>query len=224
MRTFPIAGILAAATVLGGSHADAGPLTPTLELSDGLVASTPIDTGSISFGGVTVNGAPVVGSGTQQVLQVDGTVTTSLLGPLAISSTQFNLTNPTGRSNVTASISGTLAPLGSLSWSVYLDPTNNPFGTGELIASASLSDPSPMLTVGFFDPVPAILASVPGPFSLTELLSISAPTGSTVSFNSSVTATSVATPEPASLMVLGSGLLGLGLIAPARRHWRRALS
>ena len=76
MRTFPIAGILAAATVLGGSHADAA-MTPTLELSDGLVASTPIDTGSISFGGVTVNGAPVVGSGTQQVLQVDGTVTTS---------------------------------------------------------------------------------------------------------------------------------------------------
>jgi hypothetical protein len=224
MRTFSIAGFLAAATTLGGIHANATPLPPTLEFSDGPVASVPVTTGNISFGGVTVNGAPVIGSATQQVLQVNGTVTTNLFNPLPISATEFNLSNPTGESLVAASISGTLAPMSSLSWSVYLDPTNNPFGTSQLIASGNFSDPSSVLGLGFVDPAPAVFEAVPGPFSLTELLSISAPTGSALSFTSSVTATSVPASEPASLAVLGSGMLGLGLIAQARRRRSRALS
>jgi hypothetical protein len=223
MRTFSIAGVLAAATTLGGMHANAMPLTPTLEFSDGLVASEPVTTGNISFGGVTVNGAPLVGSATQQILQVNGTVAASLFNPLSISATQFNLTNPTAKSLFAASISGTLAPLSSLSWSVYLDPTNNPLGTSELIASGNVSDPSSVLGLGFFDPAAAVLEAVPGPFSLTELLTISAPVGSTLSFASSVTATSVPASEPASLAVLGSGMVGLGLIAQARRRRSPAL-
>ena len=222
MRTFSVA-ILAAATMLGGTHANAT-LAPTLEFSDGLVASVPITTGNISFGGVTVNGAPLVGSATQQVLQVNGMVTASVFNPLPISATEFNLSNPTGKSLVAASISGTLAPLGSLSWSVYLDPANNPLGTAQLIASGSFSNPSSVLGLSFFDPTPAVLEAVPGPFSLTELFTIAAPVGATLNFTSSVTATSVPASEPASLAVLGSGMLGLGLIAQARRRQSRALS
>jgi hypothetical protein len=106
---------------------------------------------------------------------------------------------------------------------VYLDPTNNPLGTSELIASGNVSDPSSVLGLGFFDPAAAVLEAVPGPFSLTELLTISAPVGSTLSFASSVTATSVPASEPASLAVLGSGMVGLGLIAQARRRRSPAL-
>jgi hypothetical protein len=223
MRTFSVAGILAAATILGGIHANATPLTPMLEFTDGLAAALPTTTGNLSFGGVTVNGAPVVGSATQQVLQVNGTVTTNLINPM-ISATQFDLSNPTGVSLVAASISGTLAPLSTLSWNAYLDPTDNPFGTSRLIASGSFSDPSSLFGLVIFDPVAAVLDAVPGAFSLTESLTIVAPPGSTLSFTSSVTATSVPASEPAALAVLGSGVLGLGLIAQARRRRSRALS
>ena len=216
MRTLAMAGVLATATALGAIHANAAPLTPTLEFADGLVASVPVTTGSISFGGVTTNGAPVVGNATQQVLQLNGTLTIGLFNP--ISASEFNLTNPTGRSRITASISGVLGPLSTLSWNVYLDPANNPFGTAQLIASGSFTDPSSLLSIGFSAPVAADLASVRGPFSLSEFVSISAPAGTTESFTSSVTATSVAAPEPVSLAILGSGLLALGLITPA---WRR---
>lgn len=218
MRTLSVAGMLAAATALGVVHANAAPLTPTLEFSDGPVASIPITTGSISFGGVTANGAPVVGSATQQVLQLNGNLVMGAFNPLAISTSQFNLSNPTGRSSVAASISGILAPLSTLSWSVYLDPTNNPFGTARLLASSSFSNLSSLLPLGFADPVPAILASVPGPFSLSDFVTISAAAGTAESFTSSTTATSVAAPEPTALAMLGTGLLGLGLIARARRQ------
>jgi hypothetical protein len=218
MRILAMVGVLATATAFGAIHANAVPLAPTLEFTDGLVASVPVTTGSISFGGVTTNGAPVVGSATQQVLQLNGSLTTGFFNPLSISASEFNLSIPGGHAKVAASISGVLGPLSTLSWNVYLDAGNNPFGTAQLIASGSFTDPSSLLSIGFSDPVAAILASVRGPFSLSEFVSISAPAGTMENFTSSVTATSVAAPEPVSLAILGSGLLALGLITPA---WRR---
>lgn len=226
MRTPSLAGMLATTIALGAVHANAAPLTPTLEFTAGPVASIPVTTGSISFDGVTAEGAPVVGSATEKVLQLNGTASPAgLFNPLPISTSEFNLSNPTSKSKIAASIRGTLTPLSTLSWSVYLDPANNPFGTGELIASGSFTDPSSLVSVGFFDPVAPVLKSVSGPFSLSEFVSVSAPpSGATDSFTASVTATSVAAPEPVSLAILGSGLLCLGLIAPASRRRIRALS
>ncbi|HEY3847456.1 MAG TPA: hypothetical protein VGL95_10115, partial [Acetobacteraceae bacterium] len=72
MRTPSMAGILAAATVLAAAHAGAAPLIPTIEFEDGPVASVPTTSGSVSFNGIIVNGAPAIGSATQKVLQLDG--------------------------------------------------------------------------------------------------------------------------------------------------------
>ncbi len=223
MRTPCMAGILAVATGLIAAHANAAPLTPTLEFEGGGAASIPVTSGSISFGGFTVNGAPVVGSATQQVLQVDGSgAFGGLFGALPFMATEFNLSNPSPLVQFAAAITGTLAPSSSVSWSVYLDPNNIAFGTGELIASGNFSDPSSIVSLGFFDPVAALVKSVSGPFSLTEVVRVASPTGETVSFNSSATATSVPVPEPASLAILGVGLLGLGLVTPLRRRTRAA--
>ena len=217
MRTLTLAGMLAAATALCAGHANAT-LTPTLEFTDGPVASVPNTTGNISFGGVTVNGAPIVGSATQKVLQLSGTMNPGIFNPLGITATEFNLLNGTGKASVEAKFTGTLAPLSSLTWSVYLDPHNNPLGTAQLIASDTFSDTSSTLSESFTVPPAPVLASVSGPFSLSEFVTISDPANATETFSSSVVATAVAAPEPVSLAILGSGLLALGLIGPTSRR------
>jgi hypothetical protein len=221
MRSLSMAGVLAAATALAAMRANAAPLVPTIEFADGPVATAPVTNGSVSFGGITVTGAPILGNATQDILQVGGSVTVGgLFNPLSIEATEFNLSNPGAVAQFIGAIAGTLAPLSSISWSVYLDRTNTPFGTGELIASGNFADPSSIVSLGFFQPATGVPETITGPFALSEFFTISAPAGSTVSFNSSATGTFSSVPEPGSVAMLGVGLLGLGLVTPLRRRAR----
>jgi len=209
MRTRPFDRILLAMPALALISGAANALTPTLEVQAGLLASMPITTGSISFGGLTVNGVPVVGSIEAPELQVNGSVALAAFIPLDVDSTEYNVGAGSGEASFSASISGTLGPQTSLDWSVYYDPMNDPDGMTTLVASKSLSNPSDILSLGFFVPLVTVSGPVDGPFSLTEVLTISGLSGGEVSFDSSVSAT---VPEASTWAMMLIGFAGCGLI------------
>lgn len=113
--------ILALTLFGGGAKAD----VPTLKFLEGTIGSLPITTGSLSFGGVTVNGVPVVGSIEEPELQTNGLLALGpAFNPLDIELTEYNLGGSAGEAWFTALIAGTLEPQTSLDWSVYYDPSN----------------------------------------------------------------------------------------------------
>ena len=59
------------------------------------------------------------------------------------------------------------------------------------------------------------ITTLSAPYSMTELLHITLAAGDDITFSNSEKLTS--TPEPASLAVLGVGLLGLGFVASRKR-------
>jgi hypothetical protein len=211
MRISPFDRILLAIAALALCSGGANALTPTLEFEAGPVASVPVTTGSISLGGVTVIGLPLVGSEEEPELQVNGSSVTlgSLFNPLDVDSTEYNLGGSSGEASFAAAISGTLGPGTSLDWSVYYDPANAPFGDAKLLASDDLKNPSGLVSVGFFVPLQTASGPIEGPFSLTEMLSIGGPPGGQVSFDSSIVAK---VPEASTWAMMLIGFAGCGLL------------
>jgi hypothetical protein len=217
MRTRPFDRILLASLALALFSGGANALTPTLAFKEGPLASLPVTTGSFSFGGVTVNGVPLLGSIEEPELQINGSVTLGpVFNPLDVRSTEYNLGGSGGEASFTASISGTIAPQTSLDWSVYYDPANEPFGEAKLLASHDFANPSSVVTLGFFGPSVAASGPIEGPFSLTEVLSIAGPSGEQVSFDSLIVAN---VPEASSWAMTLLGFAGCGLVfRQARRR------
>ncbi|MGA9847413.1 MAG: PEP-CTERM sorting domain-containing protein, partial [Roseiarcus sp.] len=100
---------------------------------------------------------------------------------------------------------------------------NTPLGTGLLLASTDLADPSSLTSVGFSVPAASVGGvSDGGPFSLSEIITLSGSSGSSFSFNGSITATVTAVPEPSTWAMLLLGFAGVGCAGYRRAMRRRA--
>ena len=132
---------------------------------------------------------------------------------LMLTDTDFDLLPPSIGSAIT--LIGGVTP-GFVTFETFLDPDNKEFG--EMGSPISLTGAQAPLGGGAIDKEVSTTVPLPdtGPFSLTSIVTLTHPTGGMYSsFNLEV---SVATPEPGTLLLLGTGLLGF-----AGYTWRRRM-
>ena len=212
-------GVLALMVVFSAFQAEA---VPILKLSDGTTTVTVTDNGSGDFrsekGAVGWSGSignfnivvtvgitkPQLGSANYPWMELYNVNVSGGAGTLTIKFTETDFNLPDQYPGFITRIGGTTG--GTVELNVYLDESNTPFGTGTLLASLGPYS-------GAFSGTSTIDINPKDPFSLTQVATVTHG-GGTVS--SSFDADTYPTPEPSSLLLLGSGLLGFGAYFRAR--------
>jgi hypothetical protein len=161
--------------------------------------------GTFSTNNVSALGAPILDQGSLSSNTVN--VSSSAAGTLRIWVTETGYTSPTGSGQFLSGLTSNLLRGGvtSVEMITYIDPANGLYGGTILsdvlfttISSSSSTTNSPAL---------------PGPYSLTQEYIITA-TG-TGSSQDTISLSYV--PEPASILLMGLGLAGLGVVRRKRR-------
>jgi hypothetical protein len=184
-----------------------GSLAPT-SLGTGTFAGASADFSSIV---VSANGIPVIADPDFSSITIDATAN----GPatLTVVATQVGATLDTGLAS-TFTVNGLTAAGGvGVTFTNYVDAANHGLSgslAGDAVAEATqiATATETTVVVGAVGPIIAFPA-LSGPFSETEVYSISfTGAGQSVSLSSSI----IGVPEPLSMAVLGTGLVGLGVI------------
>jgi len=179
-------------------------------VTDGVHTGTANDLGSpgfAAFSGAIGNfnvlvaqglGFPNIGSPSDPQLDLSSLdFTTTAGGTLTVEVTETGFATSTAAETFLSEITG-IYTNSNATMNTYLDTTDAAFGMGTLLSSGLLDNQS-----GSF-----VLPSVVGPYSLTELVTITAGGSSFASIDAAI----LSAPEPASLSLLGAALAALGMI------------
>lgn len=157
--------------------------------------------GAVSNWSVNVSTGVNIGTSTQPHLDLNSiNISNGGGGTMQIMLTETGFTTPPAFSFL-AAIGGTAA--NRVQYQTYWDAGNNAFATTTPLTNSGLMGP------GAFANTKGGLGGGVGPFSVTQVVTITHLSGNNVS--SSFDAEISTVPEPASMLLLGSGLLGLGL-------------
>jgi hypothetical protein len=151
------------------------------------------------------------------------TITASTSGPgsIIIAITEQGNTTPLGVNNYNSGFTvNSLSSTMNVTEMTLNSPANTLFATGNNNPGDLLSQhafPGPITTATGFNANANSLSDGPGPFSLTTEYVITATGAGSANLTVTLASVAISTPEPASLTLLGSALIGLGWLGRRRR-------